>query len=527
MAKKLIKRLLILLIILIIGHSIYWFLKTGKIEKSINNATLSNPSISVGSFNISGYPFKQIVTIKDLKLKTSNSLIGEKDILIKKIEAKADLYSSKFIVNLASEIFLYTKDNIARKIEFSKKPEISLIYKDSIATSFSYQDDGFKIFDDEKNIIFQSESDNLKISSSKNDNGKLISKIDLAMKRIEGFEIINIYKNSFEGKLIDKIKTGEINLASNIASNYIGQRFNIDINNENQEIDTLDNLENDNIAFEGEIKDDIEQLSQEDQQEIEQLEKVTSSQSGTEMEDEDKSDNNRLPIKKNSIANIGKSKEAQKVILSKNEKPEEAKKIEIEQDFSQNSNENKEKSIIKDKFKNIKNDLLIAVTLTLAPTEEQNITVPINPAELSIIDVKYNQTVDINKIKIENSLYQISVNGKIDYLQDDVKPSGYASVKIDNISNFTDYIKGNLMAMANDNESELRSFDASSDLEVSKDSYIRFLKKMIININPITKEISKKNPISTNEIAVFDVRREKNLDVVINETPIREILGKF
>ena len=39
--------------------------------------------------------------------------------------------------------------------------------------------------------------------------------------------------------------------------------------------------------------------------------------------------------------------------------------------------------------------------------------------------------------------------------------------------------------------------------------------------------MAAKNPVSKGDVAVFDIRREKNLEFLINETSIREVLGKF
>jgi hypothetical protein len=43
----------------------------------------------------------------------------------------------------------------------------------------------------------------------------------------------------------------------------------------------------------------------------------------------------------------------------------------------------------------------------------------------------------------------------------------------------------------------------------------------------VSREISAKNPVTKENIAQFDVRREKNLDYIVNEISIHEILGKF
>ena len=43
----------------------------------------------------------------------------------------------------------------------------------------------------------------------------------------------------------------------------------------------------------------------------------------------------------------------------------------------------------------------------------------------------------------------------------------------------------------------------------------------------ISSEIALKNSASKDEIAQFDVRREKNLEFLVNEVSVREIVGKF
>jgi hypothetical protein len=39
--------------------------------------------------------------------------------------------------------------------------------------------------------------------------------------------------------------------------------------------------------------------------------------------------------------------------------------------------------------------------------------------------------------------------------------------------------------------------------------------------------VAQKNPLSDANSAVFDLRREKNIEILVNETPMREILGKL
>lgn len=62
---------------------------------------------------------------------------------------------------------------------------------------------------------------------------------------------------------------------------------------------------------------------------------------------------------------------------------------------------------------------------------------------------------------------------------------------------------------------------------VIKDSYDNFLKKIYDSLSDISTEIADKNPASTNEESRYEVKREKNLEFRINDTPVREVLGKF
>ena len=57
--------------------------------------------------------------------------------------------------------------------------------------------------------------------------------------------------------------------------------------------------------------------------------------------------------------------------------------------------------------------------------------------------------------------------------------------------------------------------------------YDNFLNKINEKLFLILEEISKKNALTKPETAVLEIRREKNLEFIINETPLREVAGKF
>lgn len=134
----------------------------------------------------------------------------------------------------------------------------------------------------------------------------------------------------------------------------------------------------------------------------------------------------------------------------------------------------------------------------------------------------------INKIVIKNSLYTISIKGKVNSFQDDVLPSGYLTVSIENIENLIGLAKGEIAGIVESDESLIHSFDASyGESEVSADSYRQFLQKVSEDLSVVVPELAARNPLTTEQSATFDVGREKNLDFVINEVSIQEILGKI
>ena len=58
-------------------------------------------------------------------------------------------------------------------------------------------------------------------------------------------------------------------------------------------------------------------------------------------------------------------------------------------------------------------------------------------------------------------------------------------------------------------------------------NYDIFLNNISEKLANVSNEISSKNSVSKDEIVQFDVRREKNLEFLVNEVSVREIVGKF
>jgi hypothetical protein len=136
----------------------------------------------------------------------------------------------------------------------------------------------------------------------------------------------------------------------------------------------------------------------------------------------------------------------------------------------------------------------------------------------------------INNLEFSNPLYKILINGEMNTLADDNMPSGSVTLKVEKIDALIAHISSGFTQMVEQKKptsTEIQTSDLTVSGMPAQDSYQDFLKKVAANIGGVSKELAAKNPVSKDDIAEFDIRREKNLEFLVNETSIREILGKF
>lgn len=68
MSKNALVKFVILLVVVTLVYSVFWFFKTGQLHKQVENFINQNSNyVSVGEVAVSGFPLTQTVTIKDLK----------------------------------------------------------------------------------------------------------------------------------------------------------------------------------------------------------------------------------------------------------------------------------------------------------------------------------------------------------------------------------------------------------------------------------------------------------------------------
>jgi hypothetical protein len=121
------------------------------------------------------------------------------------------------------------------------------------------------------------------------------------------------------------------------------------------------------------------------------------------------------------------------------------------------------------------------------------------------------------------------VNGEMKTFADDSLPSGSMAIKVEKIDNLIGHIATGFNQMAEQKKPavEVQTSDLANSGVAVQDSYQDFLRRVSTNLSPVAKELAAKNAVSKEDIAQFDIRREKNLEFLVNETSVREILGKF
>jgi hypothetical protein len=451
-------KLVIVLVAASVIYSVFWFFKVGQVEKQINNFISENSAnISAGQVMVSGFPFSQKLTINDLKFTIPNSVFGKNQTIVKHIEAKASVFSKEFTVKVIEQVSVRNPENdMVANVEFSKDPEIKISIVDGKVTKFSYADFGYRIVDADKNTIYAASSSVINLESAVGDGDKITTKITANIKDIEGFDVLDVYKNVLEKKIADGIKTGEIIVGANPTA---------------------------------EISPAIVPTAA-----------AVATAAPTDV----------APATTPDAANAAVPADAVKP---------------AEDLTSAVANNNL-----------IKSNLIMDVEYILTPIQsQQQAQIPSDPTQIQEMPAQYSKVVKVTNLEFSNPLYKISVNGEMNTFQDDNMPSGSVSFKVEKIDNLVNYLSAGLNQVL-----EQKKMTATSDVmqtsdtlaaptmaAPSEDPYQVFLKRIVTNLNSVAKELAAKNAVSKEDVAAFDLRREKNLEFLVNETPLREILGKF
>jgi hypothetical protein len=472
MKKDLIIKLGIAIGVVVFGYSIFWFFKAGQIEKQLNKFISENSAnISVAELSVSGFPISQKISITDLKFSLPTSLFNKKQVLVKSLEAKSSIFSSEFTLSSIQQVSVNDIEKGSMNIEFSKEPEVSFVVDGSGIVKFNYQDMGYRILDNEKNIFYSAAKSTINIQSSNNEAQKTIFKIIGNIAEIQGFNVIDIYKSSLEKKIIEGIKTEQIVMG------------------------TSPNPESENLAKVEENKSMLDVKSENKTSDTANKAQVVANQVNNSDANSANANNAQPTTDPNKLSPAIASQQVPPTIADSNI---------------------------------VKSNLVIDIEYEVA--SNQQLAIPSEPNQAQEVSIQSNKIIKINNIEFSNPLYKLLINGQLTVMADDNLPSGGVSLKIENVDNLVNHLVTELGQMANQSKAsnpESSSNDNSSVDVALQDSYKNFLRRIAINLPAVNREISAKNPVSKEKIAQLDIRREKNLDFIINEVSIHEILGKF
>ena len=482
MGRSILIKLAILLVVAALVYSVFWFFKVGQVEKQIKEFVSNNSSyVSTEEVVISGFPLEQKITIKNLKFTIPNAALDKNQVLVPHLEATAGILAADYKITLSEPVSVQDPDGNLATVEFAKEPEITISMLNGNIAKFNYQDSGYRILGADKSVIYSSTNSTVSIKSNAEEE-KTTNLVSVSIKEIEGFDVINLYKNILEKKVVDGIKTGEITLSSNLTP----------------------------AADSAQIASDANA--------------VTTPQVVAAL---------TIPTTDPAVVSTAAtSTPAQSTV-----DPAAVAAISAPATIVDTSL--------------VKSDLTLELEYVLTPiqVEGQQANTPPDPTQIQEAPSGHSKAIKITSLEFSNPLYKITISGDISSLPDDALPSGGVTVKVEKVSNLISQISTNFAQMANKVKSPAATKPASADSAVAspaptssptvadlisetaaspiEDPYNSFLVRVAANFGAVTKEIAAKNAVSKDDIAQFDIRREKNLDFLINETSTREILGKF
>ena len=499
MKKSLIIKLSIVLVVLVLSYCVFWFFKAGQSEKQINKFIADNSSyISAGEISVSGFPVAQKIVISDLKITVPVNLIAKRQIVIKQLQANSGIFANDFVVNFTDAVKVQDLDNSGDifDVEFTGgQPEMMVSLLDGAISRFQYNDMGFKVLDAEKNVVNASAGTSILSENSVDESDKRTNKINISFKDLEGYTVIDFYKNLLEKKVIEGIKTEEIKVNINPVAT-------IDPN-----LQQIPPISPDQASNTAPVFDPTQPPISTNQP---PMMPPVDGNANVAQDIASQNDGNQPTA----IPADGSSQAPTANIDANNSQQAPAPDAIVESEIS-------------------KHNVVIDVILTLTPSvkQEQGEAVPTDPTQVQELPVQYVQNIKINNVELSNASYKINITGDAISASDDNYPSGGITVKVEKIANLVAHLKGQFKQLSQSKKPTVPSNGVDLTTEQAQQSQIQnydiFLNNISEKLSDISNEIASKNSVSKDNVAQFDVRREKNLEFLINEVPVREIIGKF
>lgn len=483
------KKILIGLFIVIAGYSGAWFLKANSAKSQIKSFLADNNSyITSSSVSVSGFPLFKVVTVKDVKLNLDNSfsqkfttLSGRfQNIAIKEIKAKSGIFGDNFTVTTEA-VTVVDHDNSAYPVEFAPTPKVGIEIANGKVVNFNYSDSGYKILNSEKVVVREATSSSIQYASvsEKDNKRKLTLKADF--KGVSGFDIVTLYRNVYEKDLIKKIKDGEIVIgggssqspAAPLASSLPPPPPGVPPLMPTPPVPPVNPAAPSPVVA------------------------VASATPAIPQNPTNPSVDPTKPIDPT--------------------KPVESATAELDK-AKLNA------AAVSDKV-----DISLDIERFVPESDGPALPIPTESNDTVAVNHPNDQTIKINNLEFITPSYRFNLYGQMDLLKDDSLPSGSFVVRIENFPSFLEQVTAKLTRTI-ETESmipdQVTSGPGTAPADVNG-VYRDFLKRVIVNLKPVTTELSAKSPLSNEKMANFEIKREKNLEFLINNTPLREVMGKF
>ena len=572
MKKSLIIKLAVAVVIILLSYCVFWLFKIGQSERKITSIVQKSKIISFDKISSSGFPFSQKITIENLKINIPVNAIVKRNFIAKKLEISSSIFSNNFKAKIIEEVEIKTVDNNGSYLlQFNTDPEISFSIINNSINNFNYSDSGFKIVDTKNNnTIHNANSMNISLPTpfvfEQEDQNPIT--ISLNIKQLTGYSFLNFYKNIFEDKIIEGIKTGEIKINQGNQNNPIPFTLDpavlINLATTNpalfQQIQQLNMQIQTNPASASEVNNQIQQLLMQASinAQANQQATVPNPASTAQPNNNINTQNIQVPLKANAeqpvAVNVAENSNSpnptnnQVPATTPPQAPVTAQVINTDQPVTNNAQPNNN---IQDSSTSIqpvatgenipnvaqaniqvnnqnttnqdKIDIALEIEISSTPIEKEKSVseIPVDPSLIEENNQQYAENVLIKSMIFSHEKYKLSINGKLISLLDDINLSGGITVKIENYYDFVNLFKTELQ-----NYIQQSTIKENSDVLIFE-KYQAFLRNLDNSLPNLSNEIASKNPATKDKNAQLDIRREKNLDFIINETPIYEILGKI
>jgi hypothetical protein len=160
----------------------------------------------------------------------------------------------------------------------------------------------------------------------------------------------------------------------------------------------------------------------------------------------------------------------------------------------------------------------------------------------TVADSSKLESITIKNFEISSPLYKININGEISSFQDQGFPISSISARIEKFDNVLIYLKKPLSDMTSAKVGSSEIVNPVNNIAIDGDTAVSPVSNAPtsdsatmpaasqnpeLDVISIIKDLSKKNPATNDEIAVFDFRQEQGKDLLINETSLSEIMAQM